>query len=230
MRRKRLIGFTLIEILVVLAIMAVIAAILLPVLSRVRENARRSSCQSNLKQIGLASAQYVQDYTGQQPPDNADASNPAAIGWAFLIQPYAKSTQVLQCPSEETAPNPTPSASGYTDYLYNRYVLGLHESSLDAPANTILSLDGIRSDSTAWDNGTDITYFNCKGDSSNPKATPGVAKWLYRPNEVSLLRYGERHSEGANYLFADGHVKYFKPFAVYNNCTASNSNATFAYK
>src|SRR3954469_18418003 len=55
-------GFTLIELLVVIAIIAILAAILFPVFGRARENARRSSCQSNLKQMGLAMLQYTQDY------------------------------------------------------------------------------------------------------------------------------------------------------------------------
>lgn len=65
MRAKR--GFTLIELLVVIAIIAILAAILFPVFSRARENARRASCQNNLKQIGTAIMQYTQDYDEKIP-------------------------------------------------------------------------------------------------------------------------------------------------------------------
>src|SRR2546429_4029265 len=61
-------GFTLIELLVVIAIIAILASILFPVFARARENARRASCQSNLKQIGLGMEQYKTDYDGLFPP------------------------------------------------------------------------------------------------------------------------------------------------------------------
>lgn len=63
-------GFTLIELLVVIAIIAILAAILFPVFARARENARRSSCMSNMKQIGLGLMQYTQDYDEKLPTCN----------------------------------------------------------------------------------------------------------------------------------------------------------------
>ena len=99
-------GFTLIELLVVVAIIAILASILFPVFARARENARRSSCQSNLKQIGLAITQYVQDYDETWPwaitvaaLGTLDTPN-SSFQWMDLTYPYAKSTQVYFCPSD----------------------------------------------------------------------------------------------------------------------------------
>ncbi len=67
-------AFTLIELLVVIAIIAILAAILFPVFARARENARKSNCQSNLKQIGIGFAMYAQDFDEMLPWCCAPAS------------------------------------------------------------------------------------------------------------------------------------------------------------
>lgn len=107
-------GFTLIELLVVVAIIAVLAAILFPVFARARENARRASCMSNLKQMGLAMMMYTQDYDEHMPSylleGHGNKIFPAPNGnkysrqpWFFAIYPYAKSSQLFNCPSESSA-------------------------------------------------------------------------------------------------------------------------------
>ena len=106
-------AFTLIELLVVIAIIAILAAILFPVFARARENARRTSCASNLKQIGLGIIQYAQDFDGYMPPATLPQSDSSSGGcttgtpvysWPTLMFAYVKSEQVFVCPSGEETP------------------------------------------------------------------------------------------------------------------------------
>jgi prepilin-type N-terminal cleavage/methylation domain-containing protein/prepilin-type processing-associated H-X9-DG protein len=123
---RRRAGFTLIELLVVIAIIAILAAILFPVFARARENARRSSCQSNLKQLGLSFIQYAQDFDERLPQiawapgvqyyayGTAPAGVTKPVGkayfdwytagnawtWVDTVTPYVKSDQLFTCPSD----------------------------------------------------------------------------------------------------------------------------------
>jgi len=107
-------GFTLIELLVVVAIIALLAAILFPVFARARENARRATCQSNLKQIGIGLIMYTQDNNGYLIAGQMTGDGGATYTrWEDLAYPYIKNSQVFSCPSytlaglPATSPNPT---------------------------------------------------------------------------------------------------------------------------
>jgi len=89
-------GFTLIELLVVIGIIAILAALLFPVFAGAREAARRTTCSSNLRQIGLAISTYGTDYDGNLPPLRIRAPRNT---WAGLVQPYTKSWNLFRCPN-----------------------------------------------------------------------------------------------------------------------------------
>src|SRR4028118_772147 len=113
-------GFTLIELLIVIAIIAILAAILFPVFARARANARKASCLSNEKQVGLGILQYTQDYDETYPTgmtegfDSAGATR-RGMGWAGQISPYVKSAQVFVCPDDQT---PTACSYGFNSNLH----------------------------------------------------------------------------------------------------------------
>ena len=129
MRNLR-VGFTLIELLVVIAIIAILASILFPVFARAREAARKTSCASNLKQLGLACHMYSQDYDELLPCDYyACNGNATHMRLVSQILPYIKNTQIMYCPSAQkmgladivpTAANATAGNIGYYYYSYDQ--------------------------------------------------------------------------------------------------------------
>ena len=191
-------AFTLIELLVVIAIIAILAAILFPVFQNVRENARRTSCLSNEKQIGLALIQYTQDNDEKYVLNAADIStgqcpDEGRACWAYVLQSFIKSRGVYHCPNApETTDNPAndnytapyTNTGGYTNYAINAGdptfqrdhpdqppILGIGGASLaqlGSPASTIAIAE-----QGAWNAGNGINTYggSCNGLLMKVKGT-----------------------------------------------------------
>jgi prepilin-type N-terminal cleavage/methylation domain-containing protein/prepilin-type processing-associated H-X9-DG protein len=230
-RGKKLSGFTLIELLVVIAIIAILAAILFPVFARARENARRASCQSNMKQLGLGIMQYAQDYDERLPSYYLGANNTASqVTWRYMIYPYVKSTQIFQCPSVSYAagtslwtpidPDPSNTTNGTaTNEVRGSGGYAMHRNHRASGAPTP-------------PNGDDVSITNSLARVTSPAETfelveiqnSGSFGFYYQGDATNSLTLfpdvdgkfpsavnGPRHLDGYNFLYLDGHVKWLPP-------------------
>lgn len=208
-------AFTLIELLVIVGVIAVLAAILMPLFNRSPENGRKSSCQSHLKQIALGIKQYEQDFDERYPlfmVTNGSSTGVPYYGWADAIQIYLEDISLFQCPADVLSGNSDPRQAGYNDYFYNANFMvfykgqwtGAPESLLGSPAQTILA--GER-----WnfiDDASNNARSNFCGDGTS------LSKFGQRcapsPPNYATLPSPQVHLDGSNLAFADGHVKWLR--------------------
>jgi prepilin-type N-terminal cleavage/methylation domain-containing protein/prepilin-type processing-associated H-X9-DG protein len=224
-------AFTLIELLVVIAIIAILAAILFPVFGRARENARRSSCQSNVKQIMLGTLQYVQDYDEMYPPTFLRVPMVGLGYWNQWVYAYTRSKQVFVCPSDidtKTTPSNATSGAGIglvdpfpTSYGANVKFDVIHQAKVVNPAATVYIVDG-------------LSDLRAAVDRSAPPAELTAAGLLdtwevMAANPVSQSSGGPlpRHLETCNVGFADGHVKAMKVESWYRAGTTFTPTQTY---
>ena len=234
MQRKQ--GFTLIELLVVIAIIAILAAILFPVFQKVRENARRTSCQSNMKQLSIGLIQYVQDaderYVAQGVP-NAGNNWGYQLTWIYALQPYLKDYNVLRCPDDShipadgTGPMFSYVANGAIAYDNGWKLIGVINESRDwfdssprsasaigRPSETILLTERVKMPTGQSPDGAfspwDTVVVGPEG-SEGSKGLPGQDPVWSPPNPASNGSVAVLHNDRTNFAFTDGHVKALRP-------------------
>lgn len=180
-------AFTLLELLIVIAIVGVLAALLVGVCLRAKAKAHQTSCRSNLRQLAFAMRMYLDDNSGRFP---------TTPGWTKNLLPHVTG-QIMQCPSDPRPPgnstnarSPSSFDAAVSDYWLNStlmrrvtnrgqyFVVGQNESAVFTPTDTFLF-----------------------GDAAGAR----------KLDSVGQAEWPVIHSGGANYCFVDSHVKWLKP-------------------
>jgi prepilin-type N-terminal cleavage/methylation domain-containing protein/prepilin-type processing-associated H-X9-DG protein len=195
-------GFTLVEMLVVLAVISILAALLLPALARAKARANQTRCLNNVRQLGLALTMYAGDYSGEFPPR---AVPPNA--WPHKLKPYYLNWEVVTCPSDrfgvsgffadDSNPNRSFLINGFNDYFmeslseaeYQRHQNwswphGMKETAIPNPSETIVF----------GEKRTGSLHVHMDIDQGS------------LGNDFEEVEH-RRHSRGSNFAFADNSVR-----------------------
>ncbi|MBC8139140.1 MAG: DUF1559 domain-containing protein [Fibrella sp.] len=232
-------AFTLIELLVVIAIIALLAAILFPVFAQAREKARETTCVSNLKQIGLATRMYVQDYDETFPIFHAYNSaippgQPGHKGVEAELEPYAKSRDLFRCPNDNGGPasrKDVPGSESYRDAYGSSYRFmaacftvihgpnGSYQNNAEIdpqyPEKTVTDADYVYPAETRIMRDEMFSFFDAKHD-------PGGTKYYYTPDF-----YEPWHQNGGAMVFADGHAKFYASELAFQKTRATPDGKNF---
>jgi prepilin-type N-terminal cleavage/methylation domain-containing protein/prepilin-type processing-associated H-X9-DG protein len=213
-RRYHVQGFTLIELLVVISVISLLIGISVPALSRARENARRTKCLSNVRQLRIALQLYADSCDGRIPPRDYEAG---AV-WIDRLEPYYRDRKLLRCPTDGSRVDQSYLMNGFIDYFvvhsfsgnwdefFGAYKTGgfpaIRLSSIPKPAETI-TIGEKRADSD------DDSYMDIWPPRYGSDHLTEVAHGKHRLG-------GNERSGGSNYAFADGSARFLKYGAAFS--------------
>lgn len=184
-------GFSLIELLVIIAIFGILAAMLFPVFSASRESARKSNCMSNERQLGVALISYADDYNNFLPPSLMRVGQADYITWDMSIMDYIRDTRVLHCPSDrlKRTDGQLPRSYGMNDQVVRIAQAwtgkGMNLSKIPSASTNVLLTERHNRANVVGGTQYQTIYFPPESDE-----------------------YYHNGGEGNNFLYFDGHVKY----------------------
>ncbi len=203
-------GFALIELLVTIAIIAILAAMLLPVLSRSQEKARQINCVSNLREIGLALNLYAADYNGYPFHVTQVKTNPWSRAFGDTMGGVRK---IYVCPSYRLA---WTNVAGFGQIALVSYAYNLFGCSMSAMLGLDNGLMGQADCPQVKDTEivvpSDMIAYGDAPESRELGYSMFDPTFGWEESDGTFVSWGpsRRHNGGANIVFCDGHVEYGK--------------------
>lgn len=187
-------AFTLLELLVVIVIIGIIAALLAPAVGKARQGAKKSQCANNLREIGIAVHLYIDDHDYKFPRTDTGGTSPY---WFDYLLAYIDDNNVMKCPSYDDHVTRSPLAQSYA---YNEYLSMVDINDVLSSSYCMIATDS-----------------RITGKQVITTAYGGYGLRITTTHYISYTEIpGDRHSHGTNVLFVDGHVSWYRTSFITN--------------